>query len=45
MTDILTPDKMADLLRIQPEQVHELLDRGELPFFEVCGSAGFSRRM
>ena len=37
MTNILTPHEVADLLRLQPDQVDEHLEQGELPCFEVCG--------
>ena len=37
MTNILTPHEVAELLRLQPDQVDELLEQGELPCFEVCG--------
>jgi excisionase family DNA binding protein len=37
MTNILTPHEVADLLRLQPDQVDELLEQGELPCFEVFG--------
>ena len=37
MTNILTPLEVAELLRLQPDQVDELLEQGELPCFEVCG--------
>jgi len=37
MTNILTPHEVAKLLRLQPDQVDELLEQGELPCFEVCG--------
>jgi len=37
MTNILTPLEVAELLRLQPGQVGELLEQGELPCFEVCG--------
>ena len=37
MTNILTPHEVAEFLRLQPDQVDELLEQGELPCFEVCG--------
>ena len=37
MTNILTPHEVAELLRLQPDQVDELLEQGELPCLEVCG--------
>jgi excisionase family DNA binding protein len=37
MTNILTPQEVAELLRLQPDQVDDLLEQGELPCFEVCG--------
>lgn len=37
MTNILTLHEVAELLRLQPDQVDELLEQGELPCFEVCG--------
>jgi hypothetical protein len=37
MTNILMPHEVAELLRLQPDQVDELLEQGELPCLEVCG--------
>ena len=37
MTNILTPHEVAEFLRLQPDQVDELLEQGELPCFVVCG--------
>lgn len=37
MATVLTPDEVAEWLRVDRVQVDGLLDRGELPFFEVCG--------
>lgn len=37
MATVLTPDEVAELLRIERKQVDSLLDGGELPSFEVCG--------
>jgi len=37
MTNILMPHEVAELLRLQPDQVDELLEQGKLPCFEVCG--------
>jgi len=37
MTHILTSHEVAELLRLQPVQVDELLEQGELPSFAIFG--------
>jgi excisionase family DNA binding protein len=41
--DLLTPDEVAELLRVSKTSVYRLVERREIRFYRVCGLLRFSR--
>ena len=41
--DLLTPDEVAEALRISKISVYRLVERREIRFYRVCGLLRFSR--
>jgi excisionase family DNA binding protein len=44
MIEILTPDEVAELLRISPNRIMLLARRGEMPFLTIDGRLRFDAR-
>lgn len=42
-TDVMTPKEVAELLRIRPRTVYELVKRNDIPYFFVGKLLRFSR--
>jgi len=41
---LLTPDEMADLLRISKSTLYRLIEKRKIPFYKVEGSLRFLKR-
>jgi len=41
--NLLTPDEVAELLRVSKTSVYRLVERREIRFYRVCGLLRFSR--
>ena len=41
--NLLTPDEVAELLRVSKTSIYRLVERREIRFFRVCGLLRFDR--
>lgn len=42
--NLLTPDEVAEVLRVSKTSVYRLVERREIRFYRVCGLLRFDRR-
>lgn len=43
ISQLLTPDELADLLKISKSGVYRLIEKRQIPFFKVGGSLRFNK--